>query len=427
MSTAASGAKAATYSLHALGVCCGLAAATWLAAAEAPTKLVTAGFSPFLISLGMVAGVFVARWTVPVALKGTSYVLMDLREKSHLIVWALVAGMLWAVGNTLTVFAVRNVGLSIAFPLWNINSLVGLFWGWLLFRELRGSGWGRVVGGAVAIVGGACLLAYATAQHANTLPGGAALGIVAALGAGLMFGTMYIPYRKAYISGMNPLSFVTVFTFGELGMVSTLAVLLDGGLHNVIAGLVRARPALFWLFLGGFCWVVGDLFQNYAAKYIGIARGIPLSNTNQLWGLAWGVLVFGELAGQGVTAHVLVFTGSLIMILGAGAICTAKASESEQSSWKLAVERECVRYGLDSERVKSSLLGEDPLSRDKPVRHWWEILIVASAVAIFVWLAIGAEHQAIAVNLPWMAVLLAATLVCLLVCGLLLWKRTRFS
>jgi len=202
---------------------------------------------------------------------------------------------------------------------------------------------------------------------------------------------------------------------------------LDGGVHNVIAGLVRARPALFWLFLGGFCWVVGDLFQNYAAKYIGIARGIPLSNTNQLWGLAWGVLVFGELAGQGVTAHALVFTGSLIMILGAGAICTAKASESEQSSWKIAVERECVRYGLDAERVKSSLLGEDPLSRDKPVRHWWEILIVAAAVGIFVWLAIGAEHQAVAVNLPWMVVLLVTTLVCLLVCGVLLWKRTRFS
>ena len=97
----------------------------------------------------MVAGVFVARWTVPVALKGTGYVLADLREKPHLIVWAVMAGMLWAVGNTLTVFAVRNVGLSIAFPLWNINSLVGLFWGWLLFSELRGSGWGRVVVGAV--------------------------------------------------------------------------------------------------------------------------------------------------------------------------------------------------------------------------------------------------------------------------------------
>jgi len=45
------------------------------------------------------------------------------------------------------------------------------------------------------------------------------VGIVAALGAGVLLGTMYIPYRKAYISGMNPLSFVTIFTFGELGTV----------------------------------------------------------------------------------------------------------------------------------------------------------------------------------------------------------------
>ena len=43
--------------------------------------------------------------------------------------------------------------------------------------------------------------------------------------------------------------------------------------------------------------MIGDLYQQYAAKYIGIGRGIPLSNTNQLWGLAWGVLVFGEFAG----------------------------------------------------------------------------------------------------------------------------------
>jgi len=426
--TTAAKAKVTSHSLHALGVACGLAAATWLAAAEAPTKLVTAGFSPFLISLGMVAGVFVARWTVPVALKGTGYVLADLREKPHLMVWAVIAGMLWAVGNTLTVFAVRNVGLSIAFPLWNINSLVGVFWGWLLFRELRGSGWGRVVVGAVAIVGGACVLAYATAQQSGPRPpGGAALGICAALAAGLMFGTMYIPYRKAYISGMNPLSFVTIFTFGELSMVFALAVALDGGLQNLIAGLDRARPALFWLFLGGFCWVVGDLFQNYAAKYIGIARGIPLSNTNQLWGLAWGVLVFGELAGQGTAAHVLVFAGSLVMIVGAGLICSAEASESEQSSWQTASERECRRYGLDFTRVAASLMGQDPLAQERPKRHWWEALIVASATGVFLWLAVIATHQAVEVNLAWMGVFIVITLVALVGCGVLLWKRTGFS
>src|SRR3954470_8876471 len=142
-------------SRHGLGVACGLAAGAWLGMAEAPTKLVTLGFSPFLVSLGMVAGVFVARWTVPVLLKGTGYVWADLREKPHLIAWAILAGMLWAVANTLTVFAIRNVGLSIAFPLWNTNSLVGLFWGWLLFNELRSAGRAqlvKVLGGSLAIV-----------------------------------------------------------------------------------------------------------------------------------------------------------------------------------------------------------------------------------------------------------------------------------
>ena len=419
-----------TASLHRLGVVCGLGAGAWLGVAEAPTKLVTVGFSPFLISLGMVAGVFVARWTVPMLLKGTGYILLDLRERVHLVAWAVLAGMLWAVANTLTVFAIRNVGLSIAFPLWNTNSLVGLVWGWLLFNELRGAGARaglKVLGGAAAIVAGACVLAYATSHQSAVSSDRATLGILAALGAGVMWGTMYIPYRKAYISGMNPLSFVTVFTFGELGTTLALALVFEGGYHNLVLELGKARPALFWLFLGGFCWVIGDLFQQYAAKYIGIGRGIPLSNTNQLWGLAWGALVFGELAGQGTTARVLVLAGSLLMIVGATSISFAAAPESEQASWKRAIQRECDRYGLEPARVEAILQGEDVLSRQSPKRRWWEVLILAGALAIFAWLAAGAQRQAIAVNMPWLIVLSLLTLLFLLVCGGLLWKRTRFS
>ena len=112
-----------------------------------------------------------------------------------------------------------------------------------------------------------------------------------------MFGSMYIPYRKAYISGMNPLSFVTFFTFGEMGTITVLTMVFLGGVTPVWHELVRSRGILFWPLLGGFMWVIGDLFQNFAAKYVGISRGIPLSNTNQLWGLLWGILVFGELRG----------------------------------------------------------------------------------------------------------------------------------
>lgn len=409
---------------------CGLAAGAWLGAAEAPTKLVTIGLSPFLISLAMVTGVFVARWTLPTVMKGTGYVFLDLQEKSHLIVWAVLAGALWAVANTLTVFAIRDVGLSIAFPLWNTNSLVGVFWGWFFFRELRGAGakeWTKVLGGALAILGGAAVLAYASAHQVTATPGRATAGIVAALGAGLLWGTMYIPYRKAYLSGMNPLSFVTIFTIGELTTMSVLTLVFRGGVGPLLDEISKVRPALFWLFLGGFCWVIGDLFQQYAAKYIGIGRGIPLSNTNQLWGLAWGALVFGELSGQRGWTQGLVITGCVLMILGALAISTAIAPAAEQISWRGAMARECERYGLSVERVSAAMAGEDPLGQEVPARRWWDSVVVAAAVGIFIWLAVGTERPPIKMDAPWTAALVVAMMGLLVACGWLLWKRTKFS
>ena len=427
---AVTAAARSTISLHKLGVFCGLSAAVWLGSAEAPTKLVNAGFSPFIISMGMVMGAFVARWTVPTLLKGTGFLLNDLREKPHLIVWALLAGMLWAVANTLTIFGVRNVGLAIAFPLWNTNSLVGLFWGCLLFKELRGSkakNWAKVVGGAAAIVSGAAVLAVATAQQNAGTPGKAATGIIAALGAGVLLGTMYIPYRKAYISGMNPLSFVTIFTFGELGTVTLLTAINCGGVAPVMAQLHLARTMLFWPFVGGFCWVIGDLFQQYAAKYIGIGRGIPLSNTNQLWGLAWGALVFGEFVGLATGGRMLILAGSTIMIAGALSISMAEPPPSEMENWRAAMHRECDRYELDRENVAAVVGGNDPLADNKHPRRWWEVLIMLAATGIFVWLAVGTRTQHLHLNFPWMMVLVVGTIVPLGLCGTLLWRRTRFS
>jgi len=429
-----SGATAAdsrsTISLHRLGVFCGLAAAVWLGSAEAPTKLVNEGFSPFLISMGMVMGAFVARWSLPTVIKGTKFLFADLRDKPHLIVWALLGGMLWAVGNTLTIFAVREVGLAIAFPLWNTNSLVGLLWGCLLFKELRGSrprDWAQVLGGATAIVYGAAVLAVATAERSGGAQHRALVGIVAALGAGVMFGTMYIPYRKAYISGMNPLSLVTIFTFGELVTITVLGLVFYGGAGNLMAELHRARPMLFWPFVGGFCWVIGDLFQQYAAKYIGIGRGIPLSNTNQLWGLAWGALVFAEFDGLSPWGRARIVAGSLIMIAGAISISMAAPPASELENWNAAMHRECARYGLDSVSVAAVVRGDDPLAGLKHQRRWWELLIMLAAFGVFVWLALGTRAQHIAVSLPWMIVLTIGTFIPLVVVGTMLYRRTRFS
>jgi drug/metabolite transporter (DMT)-like permease len=413
--------------LQRLGMLSGLTAGAWLGAAEAPTKLVTIGVSPVVVSLAMVAGVFLARWSLPALIQGTAFVRDDLRQAPHLIVWAVLAGCLWAVANTLTIFAVRDVGLSIAFPLWNSNSLLGIVWGILLFHELRGADWRRwagVVGGALVMFAGATALAWASTTQ--TTSQNAMRGVIAALTAGVLWGTMYIPYRKAYLTGMNPLSFITLFTIGELVMMSLIAVVFSGGPAPLWRELAGAKEVLFWLIAGGFVWVIGDLFQQYAVKYAGITRGIPLSNTNQLWGLLWGVMVFGELRNVGHASLIQVIAGSVVMAFGALVISLSSVSTDEHAQWERAAVAQGERYGVDPEWTRARLVGDH--KPDATVRRTWvDWVIVGAATAIIGAFAMMARSPQIAVSGAWVAVLGLVALAMLGVTGFALWKTTRFS
>ncbi|HXY01876.1 MAG TPA: GRP family sugar transporter [Candidatus Limnocylindrales bacterium] len=412
--------------LQLLGILCGFTAGAWLGAAEAPTKLVTIGISPMVISLIMVTGVFLARWSLPALVLGTSSVRADVRRAPHLILWALLAGCLWAVANTLTIFAIRDIGLSIAFPLWNSNSLIGIFWGFLFFNELQQAGWRRwtgVLGGAIVMCVGAAILAIASASQGTS--GHSLNGVWAALGAGVLWGTMYIPYRKAYLTGMNPLSFVTFFTFGELGMMSALAVSYTG-FTPLLHELFAARTVIFWLMLGGFVWVIGDLFQQYAAKYVGISRGIPLSNTNQLWGLLWGIFVFGELQGKSHVTYLEVIGGSLLMIVGVGAIAISSATGEEQKHWKEAAQRESQRYGVEAEYVEARFEGRQAAGEERPSRGTLDWLLVAVATFILVRFAAMARIPKLSFHWGPALALTAALILFLLLCGRKLWRTTRF-
>src|SRR5882672_349 len=413
--------------LQVLGILSGFTAGAWLGAAEAPTKLVSVGVSPIVISLIMVTGVFLARWSVPALILGTSSVRADVRRAPHLIIWALLAGCLWAVANTMTIFAIRDIGLSIAFPLWNSNSLLGILWGFIFFNELRQAGWRRwtgVLGGALVMCVGAALLARASATQAPAAH--SMRGVWAALGAGILWGTMYIPYRKAYLSGMNPLSFVTFFTFGELGMMGTLAISYLG-LGPLWQQLTSARDVLFWLMLGGFIWVIGDVFQQYAAKYVGISRGIPLSNSNQLWGLLWGIFVFGELRGSGASTYMQVVGGSLLMMLGVGAIALSSAADKEQARWQEASQRESRRYNLSEDYVEARMQGMQMAGEVRPPRTLWDWILVAAATGIFIFFAILARAPRMSFHWGPAVLLIIATMVLLLVCGATLWRTTRFN
>ena len=172
--------------------------------------------------------------------------------------------------------------------------------------------------------------------------------------------------------------------------------------------------------------MIGDLCQQFATKYLGIGRAIPLSNTNQLWGLAWGALVFGELAHANAAHRLLVVAGSVVMILGAVAVSTAIASEREYASTKQALERECSRYGLDSTRVLEAYRGSEARG-DQDARGWWDYAILAAAAGVFVYLGVNARVPPLLMNAAWLWTLGAVLVVSAAVCGSRLWKVTRFS
>jgi drug/metabolite transporter (DMT)-like permease len=412
--------------LQRLGVLCGIAGGAWLGAAEAPAKLVSAGLSPFLISFLMVVGVFLGRWSLPAMARGTSEIRADILKAPHLVIWAIIAGCLWSVANTLTIFAIRDLGLSIAFPLWNTNALIGILWSVLFFHELKHAGrakWIAVLVGAALMFVGGMVLARVSASQIS--PQAATKGIVAALGAGVLWGTMYIPYRKAYLSGMNPLSFVSCFTLGELGMMTALAVFYLGGFTELWRQIVAVRHLQFWLLLAGFIWVIGDIFQQYAVKYIGVSRGIPLSNSNQLWGLLWGALAFGEFHGWGHPAVAGAVYGSILMAGGMAAISFSVGGKSEYRKWREAADREQSRYGIDAQHVALAMEGKP--SQNPSPRRWWDGMLVLVATAAFVWTGSIAHWPSIPLNWPAVYALIVVGLALLATAAVALWKVTRFT
>ena len=239
---------------------------------------------------------------------------------------------------------------------------------------------------------------------------------------------MYVPYRKGLIlaAGWNP----PLIRYGIYGGRT-------GYRGNVGSHTRRRRPrnddavaeyrlVLFWLFLGGFVWVIGDIFQQFAAKYLGIGRGIPLSNTNQLWGLAWAALVFNELARADRMHMLLVCAGSIVMIGGAALISSATASGKEHSSRNDAILRECDRYGMDYYATLAAQSGEEFSKGER--RRWWDYAIVLAATAVFVVLGLNARAPSLTMNMHWMGVLAGfMQILSLAAGGISLWRMTRFS
>ena len=159
---------------------------------------------------------------------------------------------------------------------------------------------------------------------------------------------------------------------------------------------------------------------------MGISRGIPLSNTNQLWGLLWALLVFRELHGLSGNVYLQVIAGSFLMAAGAVAIALSSASENEYSSWKEAAQRETKLYAIDPEYVMTRMEGHDVDSTGTG-RTWVDWFLIAGATLIFIVLGAMARVPQMEIQMGWLVALTLAMLLVLVAAGLALWRITKFT
>jgi hypothetical protein len=156
-----------------------------------------------------------------------------------------------------------------------------------------------------------------------------------------------------------------------------------------------------------------------------VSRGIPLSNSNQLWGLLWGAVAFGEFHGWSHGAAMTAVYGSIVMTCGLAAISFSTADQPELGKWRTAAQREQTRYRIDSQFVSLGMEGKSQGTTSS--RRWLDWVLVAVATAVFVWTGFLARWPAMTLNRTAVYALIAMGIVLFGMAAGSLWRVTRFN
>jgi len=118
--------------------------------------------------------------------------------------------------------------------------------------------------------------------------------------------------------------------------------------------------------------------------------------------------------------------GSLLMMLGVGAIAVSSATGAEQVKWKDAARRECDRYGLAEEFVEARMDGRSAAGEVVARRGIVDWILVVAATGVFVYFASMARVPRM--DFSWVAagVLTVVSLAMLIVCGVVIGRTTGF-
>lgn len=215
----------------------------------------------------------------------------------QLNMYGIASGILWAVANLISLFAITNLGLSKAIPI--ISSLVVLtsfLWGSLVFGELSA---GLLTGflGIGLIILGVCLVGSVGNSDSKNIKRGLMYAIVS----GIIFGSQFTPVQIAKITAPHFFFAMSVGVF-----ITTMLILL--------MTRTKLQPLSKEGLLSGAVWNLGNLFGATAVSLIGLAKGLPVTQLAVVVGVIWGILYFREI--KSTNSIIQIIFGVIIFLIG---------------------------------------------------------------------------------------------------------------
>jgi glucose uptake protein len=238
-----------------------------------------------------------------------------LHHLDYKVFWLpFVGGLIWALSGSCAFAATRRIGIAKAMGLWApLNIVVSMLWGVLLFGELvnlEASALVLALAAIILIVTGISLIISAEDTNASSLLSGKKLfgvGYLGALGAGILWGSYFIPLRISAVS-----MWVAALPMA-MGMFSGSAIL---ALLTPTSLPLERRSDYLRITLTGLLWGVGNYGSLRLMELIGTGTGFTIAQlgvvVNALIGIFWL-----KQPHPRTTAAQSTFIGVLLATLGA--------------------------------------------------------------------------------------------------------------
>jgi glucose uptake protein len=278
-----------------------LAWGTWLAPSQ-NVKMKSQQIKTFYVTL---ANLFVAFWLF--AAQG----FQGLTWRVSLL--PFVGGCVWTLSAVCALLATSRLGIAKAVGIWApMNIMFSVFWGVALFGELIQSGSENLALAFLSvllIIGGILVILLRGRDRGiqkDVQRRGLDVGLLGALGAGVLWGTYFIPIRISQAS-----LWVAAFPMA-LGMTTTGAILLALSGNGLALEKEGDYPRVI---LTGFLWSVGNYASLLSMEYLGTAIGFTLAQLNVVVNAVIGIFIFKNPTPRSRPA-LAIFAGVLIALFG---------------------------------------------------------------------------------------------------------------